>query len=159
MTRPESNAQRRAGDVALLVLRLGAGLSLFIVFGLQKVHDLWQFLHTGQWTFVDFNRRVGLPVPVLVAVLQTLNESVLAVLLAVGLLGRVPAGFLTLGFAGATYYSLKADEPIWMLAAYFFLMFLTLLVSGPGRFSLDSLLRSQLAKSKSDRDAKASAAT
>jgi uncharacterized membrane protein YphA (DoxX/SURF4 family) len=145
MGSPESDTHNRGVDAALLVLRLGAGLSLFLIFGLSKMHDASAYLHTGQWSFVDFNRKVGLPLPVLVAFVQTLNESVAAVFLAAGLLARASAGCLTIGFAVATYFSLKVGEPAWMMAGYFCLMFLTLWLAGPGRFSVDQLVRSRKA--------------
>lgn len=140
------NIQDRGVNVALLVLRLGAGLSLFLFFGWQKLHDASAYLHTGQWSFVDFNRKVGLPFPVLVAFLQTLNESVLAVFLAAGLFSRFCAACLTVGFAVASYCSLKTAEPAWMMAAYFCLMFLVLWLAGPGRYSLDQWLLSRFAR-------------
>lgn len=126
----------------LLILRLGMGLSLFFVFGIPKVHDAWAYAHTGQWRFVDFNRKVGLPLPVVAAVLQTLNESVGALCLAAGFLGRVAALTLAAGFGVATFCSLKAGEAAWLTAAYFTLIFTTLLLT-PGNFSLDYLLRSK----------------
>jgi uncharacterized membrane protein YphA (DoxX/SURF4 family) len=112
---------------------------------MQKLHDASAYRHTGQWMFVDFNRKVGLPAPVLVAFLQTMNESVAAIFLAAGLFARLAAGCLTLGFAVATYCSLKAGEAAWMMAFYFALMFLTLLLAGPGKFSLDQLWHSSTA--------------
>jgi uncharacterized membrane protein YphA (DoxX/SURF4 family) len=127
-------------DAGLLVLRVGAGLSLLLLFGLQKLHDGWIFLHTGQWSFVDFNRKMGLPAPVLAASLQTVNESVGAFLLACGYLTRFAAASLVFGFAVATYCSRKAAEPAWMMAGYFCIMFTTLLLAGPGKFSVDTLL-------------------
>lgn len=136
----EYKPPNRGVDAALLVLRLGAGVSLFFLFGLQKIHDASGYAHTGQWSFADFNRKVGLPMPVLAAFLQTFNETIAALLLAAGLFGRIPAGCLTAGFAVATWCSLKVGEPAWMMAGCFCLMFLTLLLAGPGRFSLDHAL-------------------
>jgi uncharacterized membrane protein YphA (DoxX/SURF4 family) len=136
-------------DTGLLVLRVGAGFSLLLIFGLQKLQAGWAFVHTGQWQFVDFNRKVGLPAPVLVAYVQTLNESLGALLLACGFCTRYAATSLALGFAVATFCSLKAEEPVWMMAAYFCLMFTTLLVTGPGQFSIDYLLHSG-ARSRSE---------
>ena len=146
MRNSASGAQDRGVNVGLLVLRLGAGLSLFLFFGWQKLHDASAYLRTGQWTFVDFNRKVGLPFPVLVAFLQASNESVMAVFLAASLFSRISAACLTVGFAVATYCSLKAAEPAWMMAAYFCLMFLVLWLAGPGSYSLDQLLSSRFAK-------------
>ena len=143
MTVSKSFFEKHGIAAGLLFLRVGAGLSLLLLFGLQKLQAGWAFPHTGQWQFVDFNRRVGLPAPVLGAYLQTLNESLVALLLACGFLARYAAASLSIGFAVATICSMKAGEPAWMIAAYFFVMFATLFLSGPGKFSIDSLLESR----------------
>lgn len=137
-----SNPRSNALDAGLLVLRLGAGLSLCTLFGLPKLKDAAAYLHTGHWQFVDFNRKVGLPAPVLVAYAQSLNESLGALLVACGFLSRYAAGLLFLGFTVAAYCSLRAREEAWLMAAYFALMFGTITLTGPGRFSVDSWRKS-----------------
>ena len=129
-------------DAGLLVLRLGVGLSLCALFGLRKLEDGAAYLHSGHWQFVDFNRKIGLPVPVLVAYAQSFNESLGALLVACGFLSRYAATLLFLGFAVATYCSLRAREEAWLMAAYFALMFGTIALTGPGRFSVDSWVKS-----------------
>jgi uncharacterized membrane protein YphA (DoxX/SURF4 family) len=129
-------------DAGLLFLRLGSGLSLLLIFGLPKIKDAMSFIHTGHWLFVDFNRNVRLPAPVLVAYLQTVNESVIAFLIACGFMARLAAACLSCGFAIATLCSIKAHED-WYPAAYFCLMFVTLLLTGPGKFSVDRWLQSK----------------
>ena len=110
-------------------------------------------MHTGRWAFVDFNRKVGLPAPVFVACLQTLNESLGAFLVACGLFTRYAAASLFLGFAVAAYCSLKVGEEAWLTAAYFALMFETIMLSGPGKFSVDFALKSRApAKNSSPRN-------
>lgn len=136
-----SGSRTNLVDTGLLVLRLGAGLSLFLLFGLTKLSAAKAFLHSGQWTFVDFNRKVGLPFPVLVAWYQTVNESLGALLVASGLLTRIATASLAVGFAVAAVCSLKAREAAWLDAAFYCLMFATLLLTGPGRFSLDERMR------------------
>ena len=126
----------------LLLLRLGAGLTMLLFFGVPKLRAAASFMHTGQWSFVDFNRKVGLPAPVLSAYLQTLNESVAAFLLAIGFLARPAAGCLAFGFVVATICSIKFGQD-WLPAAYFWLIFSTLLLTGPGKFSIDQVLRSR----------------
>ena len=71
-------------DVGLLLLRLGMGLSMAVLFGGPKLHDAWGYLHSGEWPFVDFNRKVGLPLPVLVAFLRTCPQTRQAFALRVG---------------------------------------------------------------------------
>jgi uncharacterized membrane protein YphA (DoxX/SURF4 family) len=74
-------------DAGLALPRLGAGLSLFLLFGMQKVKAAGEFTFAGSpWLFVDFNRKAGLPFPILVAYLQTLNESFCTLAVACGAL-------------------------------------------------------------------------
>jgi uncharacterized membrane protein YphA (DoxX/SURF4 family) len=75
---------------------------------------------------------------VLVAFLQTLNEPVGALLVTCGLMTRYAAASAAIGFAVATFCSLKAGEPTWLLAAYYCMMFTTVLLAGPG-ISIDRL--------------------
>ena len=99
-------------------------------------------LHSGVWPFVDFNRKVGLPLPVVVAFLQTLNESLGALLVVCGFFAQWASLSLTLGFAVATACSLKVGEASWFLAAYYTIIFATLTLTGPGRYSFDELKKS-----------------
>ena len=135
-----SSLQEHGNDLGLLFLRLGVGVSMIAFFGLTKIRDASAFLHTGQWSFVDFNRKVGLPLPVLIAFAQTANETLVALLLALGLGGRMPGLLLFIGFVAATACSMKAQES-WLLPGYFALIFGTLALTGPGRLTLDSLLK------------------
>lgn len=135
-------------DAGVLLLRVGAGLSLFVLFGLTKLHDAVGYVHTGQWQFVDFNRKVALPLPVVVAFIQTFNESVCALLVAFGLWTRLAATLLFIGFVTATACSLKVGEQAWLFAAYFSLMFATVGLVGGGRFSIDHLRKSRDAQAR-----------
>ena len=130
-------------NVGLLLLRAGAGLSLCFLFGIPKLRAGIEYLHSGHWQFIDFNRTLGLPAPELVAYFQTLNESLVAFLAGVGLWTRYAACFLVVGFIGATICSLKAQEASWLTAGYLALIFSTIALTGPGKFSIDALLRRQ----------------
>src|SRR5262249_2123982 len=130
-------------NLGLLALRLGAGLSLFLLFGLPKLHDAMAYLQTGHWQFVDFNRRYGLPFPTFVAFVQTLNESVASLFVVAGLFTRFAGAALFIGFTVATTCSLIADEPAWVTAGHFALMFGVLALTGPGRYSIDRAWRSR----------------
>lgn len=143
-TPSSSHSQNRGLDSGLLLLRIGVGISILLAFGISKWQGGLASLHTGQWPFADFNRRLGLPAPVLVAWLQTFNESLGALFIACGFLTRYAAAALAFGFLVATFCSFKVHEPSWILAAYYCLIFTTLLLTGPGRFSIDYLLRSRI---------------
>ena len=125
-------------DAGLLLLRLGAGLSLFIFFGLTKLKDAAMFAHAGHaWPFVDFNRRVGLPAPLIVACCQTLNESLGALLVASGFLNSLASASLAVGFTAATSLSIKSGESAAFIAGAYCLIFWTLVLTGPGKYSMD----------------------
>lgn len=128
-------------DVALLLLRLATGVSLLVGYGIQKVGAAIGFLQTGHWAFVDFNRHVGLPFPVTVALLQTLNESLGAGLLAAGLLARYAGATLAFGFAVATGCSLRVGEPAWASAAVYCVLAAAVMLGGPGRYSVEYWLK------------------
>jgi uncharacterized membrane protein YphA (DoxX/SURF4 family) len=136
-----SEVKARAQDLGLLLLRAGSSLSLLLLFAPLKIHDAIAFLHTGAWRFVDFNRKVGLPLPVAVAFLQTVNESLVALLLALGVFGRAPAALLGVSFVAATLASARAHEDVFAPGAYA-LVFLSLALTGPGGVSLDAALAS-----------------
>lgn len=128
-------------DAGLLVLRLWAGLSLLFLFGIPKLGDAAHFTFAGApWSFVAFNQKLGLPAPVLVAYLETLNESLGALLVALGLLARPAAAVVAFGFAVATVCSLIAREEAWLIAAFYCISAATVALAGPGRFSIDRVV-------------------
>ena len=141
--RSASDRRITASDAGLLVLRLGAGVSLFLLFGLTKLRDANSFLHTGAWQFVNFNRKAGLPAPVLIAFLQTFNESAGALLVVAGFLTRYAAGSIALGFIVATYLSVRMGEDAWLIALFYAVMFTTLALTGAGTLSIDYLWASR----------------
>jgi uncharacterized membrane protein YphA (DoxX/SURF4 family) len=125
----------------LLILRLGAGLSLLMLFGAEKVRDALLYWATGHWSFIDFNRRMGVPAPVLAAYLQTVNESLAALLVSIGLFTRYAAVSVAAGFVAAVYYSRRAGEGAWIIAALYAVMFATLAFTRGGRWSMDQWLQ------------------
>ena len=126
-------------DMGLLLLRLSAGVSLFLLFGLTKLRAANSFLHTGVWQFVDFNRKVGLPAPVFIAFLQTVNESVGALFAVAGFQTRYAAGSVAVGFVVATYLSVRMGEDAWLIAGFYAAMFTALMLTGPGKISIDNV--------------------
>jgi uncharacterized membrane protein YphA (DoxX/SURF4 family) len=73
------------------------------------------------------------------AIWITFNESIGAFLVGCGFLTRILSASLALGIAGALYVSVRLDED-WLRAALYLIIFITLIVTGPGEFSLDHLL-------------------
>ena len=84
--------------------------------------------------------KMGFPIPVALAIWITFNESIGAFLIACGFLTRLLAASLALGMAGALYTSVRLEED-WLRAALYLIIFSALILTGPGEFSLDHLLK------------------
>lgn len=119
----------KALDVGLLLLRLGAGSMLLLGHGLPKIHRL---LEGG-----GFADPIGLGQTASL-VLATFAEAACSVLVMAGVLTRasaVPVVFTMLVAALVVH----ADDP-WTkkeLAMIYCLPFLVLILTGPGRLSVD----------------------
>jgi uncharacterized membrane protein YphA (DoxX/SURF4 family) len=137
VTRMRGHDSLHAG---LVILMLGAGLSLLMLFGAEKVRDALLYWATGHWSFIDFNRRMGVPAPVLAAYLQTVNESLAALLVSIGLFTRYAAVCVAAGFVAAVYFSRRAGEDAWITAALYAVMFGALAFTRGGRWSMDRWL-------------------
>jgi len=130
-------------DLGLLLLR-GAGLLLAMTFGVQKIGWYCSALHVGK-SFLPIGlapliAKMGFPIPVVLAVWITFNESIGAFLIGCGFLTRLLAASLALGMAGALYTSVRLGED-WLRAALYLIIFTTLVLTGPDEFSLDRLLK------------------
>ena len=80
--------------------------------------------------------RMGFPIPVVLALWVTFNESIGAFLIGCGFLTRVMAASAALGMAGALYTSVRLGED-WLRAALYLIIFVTLSLTGAGKFSVD----------------------
>jgi putative oxidoreductase len=130
--------------VGLLVLRIGAGLFLLATFGWRKFVGYASLVHSGPAMssvgLAPLIRAMGFPMPVFLGFYATFNESIGALLVACGLLTRYTAFLAALSMAGAFYVSLRLhEEPL--RALLYLAMFTALVFTGPGRLSLDYLLR------------------
>jgi len=132
-------------DLGLLILR-GAGFLLAVTFGVQKIGWYWTAFHAGKSLsavgLVPLIARMGFPIPVVLALWITFNESVGALLIGCGFLTRLLAASAALGMAGALYTSVRLDED-WLRAALYLIVFVALALIGPGRFSVDHLIESK----------------
>jgi uncharacterized membrane protein YphA (DoxX/SURF4 family) len=133
----------KQNDFGLLVLR-GAGLLLALTFGVQKIGWYWSALHAGKpfssIGLAPLIAKMGFPIPVVLAIWITLNESIGAFLIGCGFLTRLLAASLALGMAGALSTSVRLEED-WLRAALYLIIFTTLTLTGPGEFSLDHLIK------------------
>ena len=83
---------------------------------------------------------MGFPIPFALALWITFNESIGAFLIGCGFLTRLLAASAALGMAGALYTSVRLGED-WLRAALYLIVFTVLVLTGPGRFSVDHLLQ------------------
>jgi len=132
-------------DLGLLALR-SAGLLLVFTFGVQKIGWYVSAFHSGK-TFSSIGlapliAHMGFPAGVILALWITFNESVGAFLIACGLLTHILAISAALGMAGALYTSLRLGED-WLRAALYLIVFVTLSLTGPGKFSIDRRLQAR----------------
>ena len=125
-------------DLGLAGLRICTGLALCLVFGKLLPRD-------GVWgpsaEFIAQVAGMGFPAPRAFAWAAVLSESVGGILLVAGFLTR-PAALLnsvTTGFAAFWFH--KDIERDGATAMAFFVMTTTLLLTGPGRYSVDALFR------------------
>ena len=83
---------------------------------------------------------MGFPIPFALALWITFNESIGAFLIGCGFLTRLLAASAALGMAGALYTSVRLGED-WLRAALYLIVFATLVLTGPGKFSADHVLQ------------------
>ncbi len=118
---------------ALLILRVGAGSLVMIKFGLDKL------MHFAQYApkFAD-PFRIGSATSLTLVIFA---EFFCAAFVILGLFTRLACIPLVISMSVALFFVMKGDffgkgEP----AALFLVCFLTLLITGPGKVSLDRLI-------------------
>jgi putative oxidoreductase len=130
-------------DTGLLLLR-AAGFLLAVTFGVQKIGWYVTAFHAGKpWSSIGLTpliAHVGFPLPVILALWITLNESIGAFLIGIGFLSRFAAASVALGMIGALYTSVRLGED-WLRAALYLIIFTALAFTGPGKFSIDHLIQ------------------
>jgi putative oxidoreductase len=122
-----------AADTGILLLRLFAGLALALVHGFGKLPPA-----SG---FVSRVGGMGFPAPELFAWAAALAEFGGGILLALGLFTRpaaliVAIHFVVVVFVAHTGDPFRARE----LAMFFGIAAVTILLTGPGRYALDSII-------------------
>jgi uncharacterized membrane protein YphA (DoxX/SURF4 family) len=130
-------------DLSLLALR-SAGFLLAFTFGVQKIGWYIMAFHSNRpfssIGLAPLIAKMGFPIPVILALWITFNESIGAFLIGCGLVTRALAISAALGMAGALYTSVRLEED-WLRAALYLIIFVTLSLAGPGRFSIDRWLQ------------------
>jgi uncharacterized membrane protein YphA (DoxX/SURF4 family) len=132
-------------DLGLLTLR-SAGFLLALTFGVQKIGWYVSVFHSDKPLssigLAPLIAQVGFPVPILLALWITFNESIGAFLIGCGLFTRILAISAGLGMIGALYTSVRLGED-WLRAALYLIAFVALSLTGPGRFSIDRRLQTR----------------
>ena len=121
-------------DAGLLLSRAWLGLGMFGIHGLDKLKNF-------SGTVTMFQEKMG--IPSVFGAAAVLAESVAAILLVVGLATRWSALFLAVTMAVAFFVAHKGvlSGPGSGEVAFLYLGgFLALLVTGPGRYSVDAKL-------------------
>jgi putative oxidoreductase len=116
---------------SLLVLRLWLGLSMFFLHGLDKLNH---FSHYATM----FPDPIGIGVKPGLA-LVTIAETLGALLLALGLLARFGALMLVIDL-GVAFFLVHKMSHEGELAFIYLAGYVTLLLAGPGKFSVDKAL-------------------
>lgn len=125
-------------DVGLAVLRIIVGLAFMTVFEKFLPKDgVWG---PQQW-FVDDVANMGFPLPVVFAWLAVLSEFFGGLLLILGCACRYAAlsNCIVTGVAAFVYHEADVGQS-GLTATVFFAMCVTLMIAGPGRFSIDGLI-------------------
>jgi len=138
-------AQGRAG-LGLLILRLVFGAA-FVLHGLGKIPNAFSWMGPGA------------PIPGLLQALAAFSEfgggiaiifGLLTPLAALGLLGTMTGALLMVHLpAGQPFVSLDPTKTSFELPMTYWIIALTLLLTGPGAYSLDALLFNRSKKTDS----------
>lgn len=128
-------------DVALLLLRVGIGLSLVWVHGFAKLNAAGGYLFSHRdWAFVHAVAGIGFPAAGVFACLAALAESVGALCVAAGLLTRYAAAVVAFNMVIAMWTHVRGGQSA-ELAYLYFVPVIAIAVAGGGAYSLDALLR------------------
>jgi putative oxidoreductase len=128
--------RKRGKSAGLLVIRLGAG-GFMAFHGAQKI-----FTPEFMPMMIDGVAKLGFPMPTMFAWLAALSEFVGGLLIVVGLVTRIAAGFIAIVMAVA-FFGAHAGQPFMNreLPALFGIIMIGLKLTGAGCYSLDSKIR------------------
>ena len=133
------SGSQTAADIGLLILRLGCAIPLLVLHGGPRLQRATNYFLAGEpWGFVAIVEQMGLPYPLVFAVLSTLAESLGALLLAAGVFVRVAALMIAINMTVAVASEFAKGDPF-ELPGLFLSVALALALTGGGRFTLGRL--------------------
>jgi putative oxidoreductase len=119
-------------NLAILSLRVVLGLMICLQHGIPKLANFSELQHNFYDPF-HIGHRFSL-------ILNILAEVFASMLLALGLFSRIAAGVLCINMAVAIFLFHKGQElKSYELAVLFFTGFLVILLTGPGKISVDAM--------------------
>lgn len=128
-----TQASDGAFNLSALVLRVAFGLLLLIDHALGKITDFSNLEHTF-YNFMNIGHRWSL-------VLCIVAEVVCAGLIALGLFTRLAALVLVINFSVASFMAMKGQPLLHReLPLVFLAAFIALLLTGPGKYSVDGAM-------------------
>jgi uncharacterized membrane protein YphA (DoxX/SURF4 family) len=125
-------------DWGLLLLRVGLASLLISLHGGPRLMRVFRYFLLGEpWTFVGLVEGLGLPFPLMFALLSTAADSIGALLVGLGFLTRGASVMIAINMTVAVYFeALGGDSP--ELPALYLLGAAVLAVGGPGACSVDA---------------------
>jgi len=127
-----------SADIGLLIIRVWFGLVMAFAHG-------WGKMFGDSTKFVGFLDKQGFPAPEVMAVFAGLAEFVAAIFIAIGLLTRASAVPLIVTMLIAAF--VVHGDHAWRKQEFplmYAFAFLALLISGPGRYSVDHVLKQRM---------------
>jgi putative oxidoreductase len=122
-----------AFNIAVLALRLTFGLLLLLIHGMDKITHFSKYEYTFL-NFLQIGHRWSL-------VLCIFAEVFCAGLVVLGLFTRFAALVLVINFSVASFIALKGQSlEVHQVAICYLTAFFALLLTGPGRFSVDGAM-------------------
>ena len=131
-------------DYGLLFTRLGFASVLFGYHGWGRMIQIYNYAVLNQpWPFIGVVQKLGFPLPPAFALLSAMSEAIGTILIALGLFTRPAAAMISISMAVATYSKVSKGESF-ELPCLYLLGAAVFAITGPGRFSLDSVTMPRL---------------
>ncbi len=124
-------------DIGLLVLRVSAGLGMLIAHGIPKIMK--------PEGFIDLLTKMGFPLPKVSAYLAISTETIIPVMIVLGLLTRISSAIAAVNMfvAGIVFHLVMKGDPFsnYEKAMLYFVIFLTLAITGSGKYTVEKLFK------------------